>query len=543
MAIEQGPVISTTSIDRGPRPLERAVPRRSPIERNSRRPSPRSSVARSSVAPWPLALCGAALLTALYFQLGQGALVQDGPLLLQELVNQSSPTPLWIHAAVFPLARALLALFPGIEPLTSLALVSALAGAAGVIVTALAVRRVAGPQATLATAALVATCPALVVHASLVEVHSQQFLGAALLALALVTLLEVGPEIPRRARVLALWLCCAALAVLLHRANALPLLALAGAAAWQARGADRLRGLAGWRLAVICGSGAVGAGALLIAAQWSVGREHGGGLGQSLWLLREFLGVPSAEFVARELLLGQGLVLCCGALGLALVRPPLRGLAATAAAAVLLIFALFAVVTEGGYFLGATPFLALGVATCVERCRASWSLSTAGLACATAVLVLGQGTLAVGLSRTAEEAELAAWARARLAALATLPQRERLLLSADASLQLLSGRGLPLVERPLWHELYLAASTGTPPQSFCAAAEQQLQPLLASSSVEVVLDWNWRRYLARRPEIEPYLTALGAHAQSHWGAQLYESGGLEFLLLPSAATFAPSADR
>ncbi|WP_145068227.1 hypothetical protein [Engelhardtia mirabilis] len=417
--------------------------------------------------------------------------------------------------------------FPELGALDALHLVSALAaGIALWFVLSSCMRRFGAFGALLATAGLVGTW-GLWFHGSLPELHTQQMLGCAIAAYCWPL---GGGVVGRRGVRAAVWVLGATAAILLHRSNAV---VLVGLTLGSVLSTFSRANATSWRdLAFILAGDLVAAAALFLTSAMSVAVDRGGAAGQALWLLTEFARLPSWSFVVDEIF-GPLMLIAVGAVaGLPLL---LRSRSSSLGVALLVagvFFTIFGVSTSGGYFLGIAPLMAHSAASLLQWCEQRFSsrrvLTVVG------PLVVLQAAVVAWLLPIDQAIEEAAWGDHRYRVVSATTEGPTVVLSADLSLQLVSGRSKAIAEQALWPQLYEASALGAAPEMFAESVAQQVESARASG-LSLVLDLNWGEYLDRQPAIEPFMEALSTRLASVSGARLVEREGLRFLVLPPPA--------
>jgi len=188
----------------------------------------------------------------------------------------------------------------------------------------------------------------------------------------------------------------------------------------------------------------------------------------------------------------------------------------------------FGVETEGGYFLSTVPMLALGACTLIAKWLEGPKRRTITAALMVGILLHGLWTLGE-LDREDSRIE-SNWGRRRHLAVVHVVAPPAVVLSADLSLQLVSGRTDGIVERALWPELYAAVGASASPDQFSVAV------LSSASAVDldtmsIVLDCNWTEFIERNPEVGPYMDALAIQMLQLPGASQIQIDGLKFIVL------------
>ena len=189
---------------------------------------------------------------------------------------------------------------------------------------------------------------------------------------------------------------------------------------------------------------------------------------------------------------------------------------------VLAFFSPISLDTHGGYFLVATPMSFIAAARASRRpgnCSILWLVL---------FLAAGQYVLVSFAMDKEPEGRLAAWGKARLNAVSELVPRPAVIVSADLSMQLVSGRLEGLLEKPLWAELLAASRGGHRPGEF----SERVAAALDGSGADhwLALDLNWAPFGVRGPGLEAFMEALESRlaADSRWTTRVHGASGMRF---------------
>lgn len=466
----------------------------------------------------------AGLLTA--YALRSQLMWGDTPLMIEVLTTAGETAPGWIHWAVFPLVRAVQLSSPSIGSFDALQVVNGLAiGSSLGICGWLFSKGGRTSMGALATAALL-TSPALIFHATVAEMHGLQLLGSTLL-------LGVWCPQARRARQpnfsrqpgignATAMIATSCIAVLLHRSL---IVLVAGMLASRLLVLIRKRdkqSVSATAIAII--STAAAFAILQFTSNVGVMAERGNAVQQAMWLVGEFADIPSLEFLVQDVALVAPLALAAFAYSifrgngtvLLVSLPAIIGMA---------FFVSLGVPTNGGYLLSLTPWW---IAASLNL-QGSADLVRSPRMVVVGFLVGAQLLLAFGYRATIIDATVASWGSSRHEALQQATKGPVVLLSADESLQLVSGRSKRIVERPLWPELAAAQSKGLTTEHFANLVLAELAS--AAAGVTIALDLNWEEYMQARQGIDPYMDALASHFQQLEQVQVIEYEGLRFLAL------------
>ena len=449
------------------------------------------------------AAVGLAVAVLAYFLRAQ-VVVQDGPLLIEALIlSDEAPQP-WHHPFYIPIVWTIERLLGG-EGLERRALevASAVLGGLAVFAFGGAVRQFGrGLGESLGLLALFATSPGLIVHASIIEMHSGQLLGAATEAwfAALALTARSAPA------AIALWFVAGSAAMGMHLldsvlfAGGCMALFFAGCLAWRRDRrfwpAFRPVGLA------LIGLGLAAAGIEALSSQTVDTAAPGeSGVEKATWLVEGFYDGPSLRVLWHEVLvpyLGVWFVL-----GLGLVRGGFakdrRCLLFFTGLPLVTFVWMFGVPTAGGYALGALPFLALS--THLPRSRAGFDRF------AIAAAVIGQVVLGHTVLRELDDDRVRQDFERRVALATELLPDGGVFLSGDIDWQPVSGRIPGLVEYTLTRELADARLRGLSPQEFVGLYIGGL-PTFVENWGRIVVDPTWREQVQREPALGPYMQAL-----------------------------------
>lgn len=420
------------------------------------------------------------------------ALLDDGPQLVQDFGSPDAP-PIWNHVLYFPVARAIAAF--GCTADQALLLTSCASGAVIVAAAAMCAWMVTGRRSIGAfTAAATMTAPVVATHSTFIEVHA---LHGACVAIALLAMLACPP---RTVVLFGVATVGAVLADLSHRSAMLLAPALGAVAASRFSQARQTVSLATFRgmLAVSLG---------LAVASLIDERLHGawGGPG----LIASIQQVDAASPASLTIMLvdetamtiGPLLAFCAMAAAVQAWSDRARigtALLLVAPAAALSIYCvaivIAAVPTQGGYWMGALPFLALAFAQCAARwlpllARGSL-LARAGILGAIAIgAVLTVQTMwgdATRISLERQREQRASWA-------STLLPLGGHLLATSLSKQHVDGVSPGVREHDFGPEIARRLIAGHSPESIAAELRLCIDRLFATDAgAPLVWTCEWR---------------------------------------------------
>jgi hypothetical protein len=471
--------------------------------------SPRPSLDRRAVRSASIA--GLLSLVA-WLGFATPALADDGAQLVQEFARADG-LRLWNHVLYFPAAR-IVELF-GVRPDRALWLLSALASAVLVGTTYASAFLVTGSRAAAAiTCLLVAVTPAVAHHATFVEVHALHggTVGAGVLALLLA---QRSPRL-----VLAVAFVTAVLAVLTHRSAALLLPALTAVAA------AALEPGGGWRA---CGRAALAAGTGIGAGYAIDAALHAAWPAQTMTSTANQIAAIARAAPAR-MLLDEVLWPLCGlplgaaaawrrTSGPAVMRwAPALALGAYAGAIVWM-----GIPTSGGYWFGAIPFLALGVALQLPALLAT----RAGRAVVVIALAAGAWLAIAAVTDAGRRAQGEVRLRRIAAAAALLPDGGTL-LSTGVGMQVVDGAARGVREIDLTSHIGGRLLAGVPVDDVATAVVKLVVSEAAASPQALVWTAEWRHV----GELPPPVAAALEHIEARVLA--------EFRSTPVATDLAPA---
>jgi len=468
-----------------------------------------------------LIAASAALVLWLWF--AAPGLADDGCQLVQEFCRPDG-LRIWNHVLYFPAAQLVGLL--GARPDRTLWLLSALAGAVLVGTSYASAFVLTGDRrAAASTALVIALTPAVAYHATYVEVHALHAATTGTVVLALL-LLRRWPR-----RVLQATFVGAALAALTHRSAALlvPALAAVAAASLQQSGTRRA-GL--WALFAATAGVACGYVADDLMHRWLGGPV----LFESVAQVRGAQGLPLSTMLVDELL--WPLCLLCTAAAAALTCRARQGLGLRFAPLLALVsyaipIAVAGIATHGGYWLGAVPVLALGVAIQVPAVLASGTL--ARLTAAVVLLLSGWLTVRAVVTDPARLAEGELRERRIAAACAWLPEGGTL-LSTCLGMQYVDGAAPNVREIDVYNYIGYSLIGG---RTLDEVGDGVLRLAAAEATRAEVVVWSseWRQMPELPREFYDVLAAIEARVVVEFRGIPIETGfGKAFRLQPRSTS-------
>ncbi len=471
-----------------------------------------------------LGLCAAAAVTYLARSIAHPVLWDDGAYLLAKLGQAEHSPPIYYHALYLPLAW-LLRETANLGTASALLWASAVSAGLGAGLLVAAVWRWAAPAARLPLALAVLGCAGLWVHATLIELHATQYLGAVVLVLAALASPRLG-EAPR----LVLLALAAAFAVTSHNSS----LALLPGAAWIASARPtgfpwpRPRALAVALLGLGLG-GAVGwyVNGLSPVPEDILG-EHTSQFQYVLFLLTDFRSDLTVRHALFEFLLPWAPCFLAPllfarrgwrrALPIALAPLPLASL-----------FLVLAIETRGGYFGPTAVFLV--VAAAVGSRAGGAAPRFAPLAILAAVVLAAFGTTRDPLYRSYLESA-AESAERRRAVAQFLPQGGVLLSVERDGQQLLVSH---VAEISLVELVRQMGEANLTPKQAGVSLRQAVQ-VWGLTELPLLLDAHWHELADKGEREARYVDQLAQVLAEVYVLDPVEAHGLSFYrLLPRAA--------